>query len=272
MSHPDIKLISFTGGTKTAQHVIINSAPYYKKLSLELGGKNPVVIFDDCNFDQCVATTIRSSFLNQGEICLCGSRIYVQKTIFEKWVAAFVAKVKEMKVGDPNAPDTNCGALISKDHMAKVRYYIQKAMEDGGKIEVGGLEAPEGLDEKHKEGYFVRPTVITGLSHKSCVLKDEIFGPVVTVMPFDTEEEAIELANDVQYGLAATLWTSKSSRAHRVAQQIDAGTVWVNTWLLRDLRVPFGGMKASGVGREGGEHSIDVYTERKTIVIRHDMD
>lgn len=265
-------MISFTGGTKTAQAIIINSAPFYKKLSLELGGKNPVLIFDDCNFDTCIATTIRSSFLNQGEICLCGSRIYVQKGIYDKWIAAFVEKVKAMKVGDPNDSDTQCGALVSKDHMNKVRYYIQKAIDDGGKIEVGGLDAPEGLGERVANGFFVRPTVITGLTHSSCVIKEEIFGPVVSVIPFDTEEEAIELANDVEYGLAATIWTSKSSRVHRVAHAIDAGTVWVNTWMLRDLRVPFGGMKASGIGREGGTHSIDVYTEQKTTVIRHDLD
>lgn len=231
-----------------------------------------MVIFDDCNFEVCLATTIRSSFLNQGEICLCGSRIYVQKGIYEKWLAAFVQKVKEMKVGDPNDGDTNCGALVSKDHMNKVRYYIQKAIDDGGKVEVGGLDAPENLGERVKGGYFVRPTVITGLSQDSCVVKEEIFGPVVTVIPFDTEEQAIELANDVQYGLACSIWTSKSSRVHRVAHAIDAGTVWVNTWMLRDLRVPFGGMKASGIGREGGTHSIDVYTEQKTTVIRHDLD
>ena len=272
VSHPDIKLISFTGGTKTAQAIIVNSAPYYKKLSLELGGKNPVLIFDDCNFDVCVATTIRSSFLNQGEICLCGSRIYVQEGIYEKWLAAFVQKVKEMKVGDPQSADTNCGALVSKDHMAKVRYYIQKAIDDGGKVEVGGLETPEGLNERVKDGYFVRPTVLTGLTHASCVIKDEIFGPVVTVVPFKTEEEAVTLANDVQYGLACTIWTSRSSRVHRLAHAIDAGTVWVNTWMLRDLRVPFGGMKASGIGREGGKLSIDAYTEQKTTVIRHDLD
>jgi aminomuconate-semialdehyde/2-hydroxymuconate-6-semialdehyde dehydrogenase len=203
---------------------------------------------------------------------LCGSRIYVQKGIYDKWLAAFVQKVKEMKVGDPKAADTNCGALVSKDHMSKVRYYIEKAVIDGGKIEIGGLDAPEGLPEANKDGYFVRPTVITGLAHSSCVVKEEIFGPVVTIIPFETDEEAIALANDVEYGLACTIWTSKSSRVHRVAHAIDAGTVWVNTWMLRDLRVPFGGMKASGVGREGGTHSIDCYTEQKTTVIRHDLD
>lgn len=272
VSHPGIRMISFTGGTKTAQAIIANSAPHYKKLSLELGGKNPVLIFDDCNFEACLTTTIRSSFLNQGEICLCGSRIYVQSTIYDKWLKQFVETVAEMKVGDPNNADTVCGALVSKDHMNKVRYYIQKAIEDGGKIEVGGLDAPEGLSDRVKDGYFVRPTVISGLTHSSCVVKEEIFGPVVTVIPFDTEEQAIELANDVQYGLAATIWTCKSSRVHRVSHAVDAGTVWVNTWMLRDLRVPFGGMKASGIGREGGTHSIDAYTEQKTTVIRHDLD
>jgi len=281
VSHPSIKMISFTGGTKTAQAVIINSAPYYKKLSLELGGKNPVLIFDDCNLEACVATTVRSSFLNQGEICLCGSRIYVQAGIYDQFMAKFLEKVKALKVGDPKEGDTNCGALVSRDHMNKVRYYIQKALDDGGKIEVGGLDAPEGLNERTKLGFFVRPTVVSGLTHQSCVIKEEIFGPVVSVIKFGTEtshsesqllDEAISLANDVQYGLACTLWTSKSSRVHKLAHAIDAGTVWVNTWMLRDLRVPFGGMKASGIGREGGTHSIDTYTEQKTTVIRHDLD
>lgn len=238
---------------------------------MELGGKNPTIIFDDCDLENSINTTVRSSFLNQGEICLCGSRIYVQSGIYQTWLKAFVTKVSSMKVGDPKSPTTDCGALISLMHLKKVKYYIQKAIDEGSKIEVGGLELPQNLSPENQNGYFIAPTVITSVAENSCLIQDEIFGPVVTVMPFENEDQAISLANNVQYGLASSIWTSNSSRVHRIAHAIDAGTVWVNTWMLRDLRVPFGGMKASGVGREGGNNSIDVYTEQKTVVIRHDM-
>jgi acyl-CoA reductase-like NAD-dependent aldehyde dehydrogenase len=232
--HEDIRLISFTGGTKTAESIIKSSAPFYKKLSLELGGKNPNVIFDDCNLDQCVETSIRSSFLNQGEICLCGSRIYVQETVYEEFLRKFLAKIREMKIGNPFEASTNVGALITKEHMAKVLSYIDIAKKEG-KVEIGGSK-PDDLPEELRDGYFVAPTVITGVSQQSACIQDEIFGPVVTVSTFKTEEEAIELANGVKYGLAACVWTENVRRANRVALALHAGTVWVNCWLARDLR------------------------------------
>lgn len=286
MSHPGIPLISFTGGTATAKHIIIASAPYYKKMSLELGGKNPNIIFDDANLDNCVDVTVRSSFLNQGEICLCGSRLLVQEGIYPEFLKRFVAKTKALVVGNPKDAKTNMGALISKEHLAKVQSYIEMAKTDGGKIETGGGR-PEGLPAEFEGGYFLAPTIISGLDHSSCVVTDEIFGPVVTVTPFKTEEEAITLANSVKYGLSCTIWTENSGRVHRVGLGVQAGTgtristhhsllpadlasVWVNTWLMRDLRVPFGGVKQSGIGREGGRHSIEFYTEQKTICVRYD--
>eukprot|EP01122_Echinamoeba_exundans_P007749 TRINITY_DN2453_c0_g1_i3.p1 TRINITY_DN2453_c0_g1~~TRINITY_DN2453_c0_g1_i3.p1 ORF type:complete len:495 (+),score=95.46 TRINITY_DN2453_c0_g1_i3:24-1487(+) len=269
VSHPSIPLISFTGGTATAKHIIIASAPYYKKMSLELGGKNPNIIFDDANLDTCVDVTVRSSFLNQGEICLCGSRLLVQEGIYPEFLKRFVAKTKALVVGDPKDPKTNMGALISKEHLAKVTSYVEMAKRDGGKIETGGGR-PAGLPAEFEGGYFLEPTIITGLDHSSCVVTEEIFGPVVTITTFKTEEEAIELANSVKYGLSCTIWTENSGRVHRVGLGVHAGTVWVNTWLMRDLRVPFGGVKQSGIGREGGKHSIEFYTEQKTICVRYD--
>lgn len=240
-------------------------------MSLELGGKNPNIIFDDANLDAAIPNTVRSSFANQGEICLCGSRIYVQEGIYETFLKRFIEQTSNLKIGNPFDKSTNVGALISKEHYQKVKYYIDKAVEEGGKIEYGGIPDKAILGDEYQNGYFILPTIITGLPQTSCVVKEEIFGPVVTVIPFKTEEEAIELANDVQYGLSCSVWTENSSRTHRVALAVEAGTVWVNTWLLRDLRVPFGGMKASGIGREGGKYSIDFYTEHKTVCIRYDQ-
>eukprot|EP01090_Pellita_catalonica_P012148 TRINITY_DN257_c0_g1_i1.p1 TRINITY_DN257_c0_g1~~TRINITY_DN257_c0_g1_i1.p1 ORF type:complete len:318 (-),score=57.10 TRINITY_DN257_c0_g1_i1:902-1855(-) len=265
VAHPDVPLISFTGGTKTGEIISKTAAPMCKKLSLELGGKNPNVIFADADMANAVSTSIRSSFANQGEICLCGSRIYVQREIFDKFVKEFVEATKKIKVGDPVDSETNMGALISKEHKAKVLSYIKLAQEEGGKVLVGGDEPK--LEGDLQNGYFVNPTVIVGLQNCARTQQEEIFGPVVTVAPFDTEAEAIELANDVVYGLSASVHTRDLARAHRVAAKIQAGTVWVNTWLKRDLRVPFGGMKQSGTGREGGKFSIDFYTEQKNICI-----
>jgi len=265
VQHPDVPLISFTGGTKTAHAIIVDSAPFYKKLSLELGGKNPNIIFDDADLSQAVPTSVRSSFANQGEICLCGSRLYVQKGIYDKFLEQFVALAKQIKVGDPKDPSTNMGALISKEHLEKIQYYVELAKQEGGTVVLGG-DRPE-LEGDLKGGYFHNPTIITGLPFSCRVQQEEIFGPVVTVTPFETEEEVIEWANSVKYGLAATIWTENVRRAHRVAQEVRAGTIWVNTWLKRDLRVPFGGMKQSGIGREGGDHSIDFYTEQKNICL-----
>ncbi|KAG9296164.1 hypothetical protein G9A89_014756 [Geosiphon pyriformis] len=265
VTHPKVPLISFTGGTVTGQKIITNSALYYKKLSLELGGKNANIIFEDCNFDQAVDTSIRSSFANQGEICLCGSRIFVQEGIYEKFLQEFIKKTRALIVGDPRNPETNVGALISKDHMKKVLGYIELARQEGGVIECGGDR--KVLDGDLSEGYFVEPTIITRLPPTSRVAQEEIFGPVVTIHPFTTESQAIDLANDNQYGLSCSVWTENGRRGRRVAESIQVGTVWVNCWMVRDLRMPFGGTKTSGLGREGGDYSLDFFTEQKTICL-----
>jgi len=268
VEHPDIKAISFTGGTETGSRVAATAAPIFKKLSLELGGKNASVVFEDCDFEKTIAGTVRAGFANQGEICLCGSRVLVQRSIFERFRDAYVAKVNALTVGDPSREDTDIGALNSLAHRDKVRGYIDLAQSEGGEILTGG-NIPS-LDPPHDKGAFLRPTVIDGLTIDSRTATEEIFGPVVTLHPFDDEEEAIRLANCTRYGLAASVWTKDLSRAHRVAEKLDVGMVWVNTWLLRDLRVPFGGVKASGVGREGGRWSLEFFSENKNICIQLD--
>jgi aminomuconate-semialdehyde/2-hydroxymuconate-6-semialdehyde dehydrogenase len=264
VSHPDVPVISFTGGTATGARISSIAAPMFKKLSLELGGKNPNVIFADCNFDKMLRTTLQSSFANQGQICLCGSRILVERPLYDRFVAAFVEKVKALKVGRPDDPATQVGAVVSKDHQAKILHYIQLAQEEGGTVECGGQALyPEGAEG----GFYVAPTVITGLSMGCRTNQEEIFGPVVTIQAFDSEEEALALANATKYGLAATVWTENLKRAHRVAAHIHSGIVWVNNWLVRDLRTPFGGVKASGVGREGGFEALRFFTEPKNVYI-----
>jgi len=266
VQHPEVPLISFTGGTATGEHIIRDSAPYYKKLYLELGGKNPNIIFNDCDLEECVSTTIRSSFSNQGEICLCGSRILIQDGIYEKFMKLFVEKTKQLVVGDPRDPKTNIGALVSKEHREKVEYYINLAKQEGGTIVCGG-DRPL-VSEELKDGYYLNPTIITGLPSTCRTQQEEIFGPVVGITTFKTEGEVIEIANSIKYGLAATLWTKDLGTAHRVAQAIESGTVWVNCWMMRDLQVPFGGVKHSGLGRASGEASIDFYTEQKNVCIK----
>jgi len=264
VSHPEVPVISFTGGTATGARISSIAAPMFKKLSLELGGKNPNVIFADCDFDKMLRTTLQSSFANQGQICLCGSRILVERPLYDRFVAAFVEKVKALKVGRPDDPATQVGAVVSKDHQAKILHYIQLAQEEGGTVECGGQALyPEGAEG----GFYVAPTVITGLSMGCRTNQEEIFGPVVTIQAFDSEEEALALANATKYGLAATVWTENLKRAHRVAAHIHSGIVWVNNWLVRDLRTPFGGVKASGVGREGGFEALRFFTEPKNIYI-----
>ena len=260
-THPDIPVISFTGGTVTGATIAANAAPRFKKLSLELGGKNPNLVFADADLDDAIATSIRSSFWNQGEICLCGSRIFVERSIHDVFVERFVAATKKLRIGEPSDESTDIGALISEAHAEKVTGYFELAKQEGGTVVTGGKRIA-------RRGFFVEPTVITGLAYDCRVLQEEIFGPVVTITPFDREDEAIAFANSTRYGLSATLWTRDLQRAHRVAAAIDCGTVWINCWLLRDLRVPFGGMKESGVGREGGFESLNFFTETKNVCVK----
>jgi aminomuconate-semialdehyde/2-hydroxymuconate-6-semialdehyde dehydrogenase len=268
VSHPDIPLVSFTGGTVTGKHIASIAAPMFKKLSLELGGKNPNIIFADCDYEKMLATTIHSSFSNQGQICLCGSRIFVERPLYEKFKADFVAKTKQLVVGDPLADDTRVGAIVSKGHQEKILSYISLAKTEGGKILCGG-EALH-LTGDFSAGYYIAPTVIEGLAYNCRTNQEEIFGPVVTITPFDSEEEALMMANSTIYGLASVVWTENLTRAHRMAANIHAGIVWINCWLLRDLRTPFGGVKASGVGREGGFDAFDFFTEPKNVCIKLD--
>ncbi|XP_010290904.1 PREDICTED: aldehyde dehydrogenase family 8 member A1 isoform X2 [Phaethon lepturus] len=267
--HPDVPLISFTGSTLTAQRITEKSAPHCKRLSLELGGKNPAIIFDDADLTQCIPTTLRSSFANQGEICLCTSRIFVQRGIYSEFLKRFVAEAKKWKVGNPSDPTVNVGALISKEHLEKVRSYVKKAQAEGARVLCGEGVDSLALPTGNKKGYFMLPTVIAEVKDESCCMQEEIFGPVTCVVAFDTEEEVIERANSVKYGLAATVWSSNVGRVHRVARRLQSGLVWTNCWLVRDLNLPFGGMKASGVGREGAKDSYEFFTEVKTITIKH---
>jgi aminomuconate-semialdehyde/2-hydroxymuconate-6-semialdehyde dehydrogenase len=266
IEHPDIKAISFTGGTATGAHIAKTAAPLFKKLSLELGGKNPNIIFADCDYETMLETTVRSSFANQGQICLCGSRIFIEESIYDKFKTDFVALVKQLKVGHPSAPDTNIGALVSKPHLEKVKRYIDIGKDEAGTILCGGNEVTVA---GYESGYYLEPTVIEVTTDECRVNQEEIFGPVVTIMPFKTEEEVLDMANKVKYGLSATLWTNDLKRTMRMTQALQAGIIWVNTWMLRDLRTPFGGVKASGVGREGGFEALRFFTEPKNICIKY---
>ncbi len=263
----DICAISFTGGTTTGAEIARVAAPKFKKLSLELGGKNPNIIFDDCDFDKALKTSVSSSFANQGQICLCGSRIFIQKGIYEKFRDAFVEKVKKMKVSNPLDPEVKVGAVVSEPHMNKVLSYVDLAREEGGTVLCGGERVV--LDGEYANGYYLSPTVIEGLEYTCRTNQEEIFGPVVTLTPFETEEEVLTMANSTNYGLAATVWTESLNRAHRVAQNLESGIVWINCWLVRDLRTPFGGVKNSGVGREGGFEALRFFTEPKNICVMH---
>ena len=266
VAHPGIKAISFTGGTQTGAHIAKVAAPMFKKLSLELGGKNPAIIFADCDYDEMLQTTVRSSFANQGQICLCGSRIFVEASMYQKFKTDFIAAVSKLKVGNPFDTSTDIGALVSRPHLEKVKKYIDNAAQYGGKVIFGGASVSVDNSE---DGYYLEPTIIE-VQDNSCTLnQEEIFGPVVTIMPFNDENEVLAMANDVSYGLSATLWTNDLKRTMRVSKQIQAGIVWVNTWLLRDLRTPFGGVKNSGVGREGGFEALRFFTEPKNICIKY---
>ncbi|HFA51990.1 MAG TPA: aldehyde dehydrogenase [Bacteroidetes bacterium] len=265
--HKKIKAISFTGSTRVGAEIAKTAAPMFKKISLEMGGKNPNIIFADCNYDKMLATTLRSSFANQGQICLCGSRIFVERTIYERFKNDFIKKTKELKVGPPLDAATKVGAVVSKPHFEKILSYIKLAKEEGGNILCGGKKA--ALNGGHKNGWYIYPTIIENLKYDCRTNQEEIFGPVVTIMPFDTEEEVLKYANSTQYGLSATLWTENLSRAHKLAKEIDAGIIWINTWLMRDLRTPFGGVKNSGVGREGGFEALRFFTEPKNVCIAY---
>jgi len=265
-AHPKINTISFTGGTVTGRKVAEACAPLFKKVSLELGGKNPNIIFADADLDAAIAGSVRSSFANQGQICLCGSRVFVDRAAYKDFVDRFIDKASQLKVGDPFDEKTEQGAIVNKPQLDKIKFYVDLAQKEGGKVALGG-SAPQPPNQRCRAGYFFQPTVITGLPVSCRTNREEIFGPVVTITPFDKEEEVIAYANDCDYGLASSIWTQNLSRAHRVAEQINTGTVWVNCWLLRDLRVPFGGMKQSGVGREGGTEALHFFTEAKNVCI-----
>jgi len=266
VKHPNIKAISFTGSTRAGAHIASVAAPMFKKLSLELGGKNPNVIFADCDWNKMMKTSLHSSFANQGQICLCGSRILVEKSIYEKFKKEFVERASKLKVGNPLEADSQQGSVVSQTHYEKILACIELAKEEGGTVLLGGK--PVKLSGENEGGYFIEPTIIEGLGPNCKTNREEIFGPVVTLQSFETEEEAVELANASDYGLACTIWTQDVSRANRVAHQIESGIVWVNCWLLRDLRTPFGGMKNSGVGREGGWNALNFFTEPKNVCIQ----
>ncbi len=260
VDHPQIKAISFTGGTATGARVAASAAPVFKKLSLELGGKNATLVFSDADLDAALDGAVRAGFTNQGEICLCGSRVLVERSIYERFTAAFIDRVRALRVGEPSEPSTQVGALISEGHREKVRGFLALAVSEGGTVHGGGVP--------NRPGWFMEPAVITGLSPTCRTATEEIFGPVVTIHPFDSEVEALAIANGVRYGLSASVWTSDLSRAHRMSVALEVGMVWVNTWLLRDLRVPFGGVKDSGVGREGGRHSLEFFSESRNVCFR----
>lgn len=261
--HPKIKAVSFTGSTRAGAEIARIAAPMFKKLSLELGGKNPNLIFADCDYEKMLDTTVRSSFNNQGQICLCGSRIYVEKSIYPRFKKDFLERVQNLKVGNPSDPNNNLGAVVSKMHFEKVLGCIELAKSEGGQILAGGgpIQMPVPFDN----GWYIAPTVIEGLSSECRTNQEEIFGPVVTLQAFDSDEEALEMANSTPYGLSATVWTNNLQRAHSFATNLQAGIVWVNTWMLRDLRTPFGGVKNSGVGREGGWEAMRFFTEAKNV-------
>ncbi len=265
-AHPDIPLISFTGGTATGKSIAAVAAPMFKKLSLELGGKNPTLVFADCDMEEALKTTLLAAFTNQGQICLCGSRILVERSIYKEFTEKLSEKARQLKVGNPLQEENKLGALVSEQHLQKVLSYIELAKQEGGKILCGGERIyPAG---ECAMGWYLQPTLIEGLPYNCRSNTEEIFGPVASIMPFDTEEEALLYANATEYGLAASVWTSNLKRAHRMAENIHAGIVWINCWLLRDLRTPFGGVKKSGVGREGGFEAFQFFTEPKNVCVK----
>jgi len=265
VSHPEVKAISFTGSTRAGERIASLAAPKFKKLSLELGGKNPNIIFADCNWEKMMKTSLLSSFSNQGEICLCGSRIIIEESVYEKFKKEFVERTKQLTVGDPLDENSKQGAIVSNQHFEKIMRCIEIAKQEGGKILCGGNSIK--LKGRCENGFFIEPTIIEGLGSNCKTNQEEIFGPVVTLQSFKTEEEALQLANATSYGLAATIWAQDITKANRIAAKTESGIIWVNCWLLRDLRTPFGGMKNSGVGREGGWEALRFFTEAKNVCI-----
>ena len=270
VKHKSVSVISFTGGTKTGKRIASIASKKFKKTSLEMGGKNPNIIFSDTNINKAVNWAIKSSFLNQGQICLCGSRLFIEGVVYEKFKDLFVKKTKSLVVGDPKEKNSFLGAVVSKDHMKNILTKISYAKKEGGVVLTGGKR--KMLSGKLKAGYFVEPTIIEGLSYLSKTNQEEIFGPVVCLIPFDSEEEVVKMANSTIYGLSASIFTENVSRAHRVAAKIKSGVVWINSWLIRDLRIPFGGMKSSGLGREGGFDSLNFFTESKNVCLKIDSE
>ncbi len=262
IADPRVKAVSFTGGTATGASIAAMAAPRFKKMSLELGGKNATLVFADCDFERTVSETARAAFSNQGQICLCGSRIFIERSIYEDFKKAFVEKVKALKVGDPSDSASTIGAIVSEIHLNKVLSYVKLAKEEGGTLLCGGKRI------ELNGGFFMEPTVFEGLDPYCRTNQEEIFGPVVTLFPFDSEEQAVEYANCTPYGLAFSVWTSNLNRAHRLSSELQAGIVWINCWMLRDLRTPFGGMKQSGVGREGGWDALRFFTEAKNVCVK----
>ncbi|MFQ5650399.1 MAG: aldehyde dehydrogenase [bacterium] len=265
-AHPGIPVITFTGSTRTGAEISRAASPLFKKLSLEMGGKNPNIIFSDCNYDEMLHTTLRSSFSNQGQICLCGSRIFVQRPLYEKFKQDFVGRARELKVGDPMSEKSQLGAVVSETHRNKILSYIKLGQQEGGQLLCGGKQVE--VEGRCRNGWFVEPTILEGLPNECRTNQEEIFGPVVSLIAFDDEEEVVKQANATEYGLAATIWTENLSRAHRIANQLQAGIIWINCWMVRDLRSPFGGMKHSGVGREGGLEALRFFTEPKNVCVK----
>ncbi len=268
VAHPQIKAISFTGGTQTGANIARVAAPMFKKLSLELGGKNPTIIFADADYQKALLGAVRAAFTNQGQICLCGSRIFIEKSIYEQFKKDFVEEVKKLIPANPYHKNTNFGAVVSKEHLEKIISYVEIAKSEGGKILCGGTQAhPQGCEN----GYFFQPTVIEGLTYDCRTNQEEIFGAIATIQPFETEEEVLKYANSVRYGLSASIWTENNSRVQRISKGLASGIVWVNCWLIRDLRTPFGGVKDSGMGREGGFEALNFFTEEKNICIQNSV-
>jgi aminomuconate-semialdehyde/2-hydroxymuconate-6-semialdehyde dehydrogenase len=268
VNHPQVPTLSFTGGTATGKTIAAAAAPMFKRLALELGGKNPTVVCADADFSEAVATAVRAAFENQGEICLCGSRLFVERSVFPRFLSEFVDRTQSLKIGDPADPTTDQGSLISSAHREKVAGYVALARQEGGNVVCGG-NVPAALPDRCRGGYFFEPTVVTNLAPDCRVMREEIFGPVATVTPFDSDDDVLSMANGVPYGLSASVWTRDLNRAHRIAERLEAGTVWVNCWLVRDLRVPFGGVKQSGLGREGEGEALRFFTEPKTVCTKY---